>query len=148
MNDHWAAQQLASMYAYGKYGVPIDSARARPWCERAARQGDPWSMYCLGSGYHTGWGGERDPQKALHWLLKAAERGVAGAQYDLGWMYWTGHGVSWNALNALKWWMRAASQGDRPAQRRVFTVAVGPALVLLLLGAWGAVRHRRRSKAG
>ena len=146
MDDHWAARQLAGMYAYGWHGVGVDPKRARPWCERAARQGDAWSMYCLGHVYRTGWGGaQRDLARGLQWMQRAAERGIAGAQYELGWIYWSGEDVRWNGFKAFYWWLRAALQGDLLALGRVVTLATGPVLALLvLLGLWMAVRQRRR----
>jgi TPR repeat protein len=146
-DDQWAARQLAGMYAYGWHGMKIDPARARPWCERAARQGDAWSMYCLGYVYRTGWGGQRDLAKGLYWMERAAERSIPGAQYDLGWIYWNGEDVSWNGYKALHWWLRAALQGDTLAQGRVWTIVGAPALILLLLVAWAALRQRRTRRA-
>jgi TPR repeat protein len=149
MDDHWAARELAGMYAYGWHGTRVDPKRARPWCERAARQGDAWSMYCLGHVYRTGWGGVRpDAVKGHQWMQRAAERGIAGAQYDLGWIYWGGEGVSWNGAKAFYWWVRAALQGDLLALGRVVTLSTGPilgALVLLIVAMW--IRQRRRKAA-
>lgn len=61
-------------------------------------------------------------------------------------MYWTGEGVSWNGAKSLYWWMRAATQGNERARQKLVSFAVAPALIILLLGVLGALRHRRRTK--
>lgn len=146
-DDHWAARQLAVMYGFGRYGMTPDPALAKRWCERAAKQGDPWSMYCMGGLYDAGMGVPRDSAMAARWFERAAERGVADAQADIAYMYWTGEGVAWNGLTALQWWMRAATQGNERARQKLISVAIGPALIILLIGLLGMVRHRRKANS-
>jgi len=114
-DDHWAAQQLAVMYGFGRYGMKQDHAVARRWCERAGKQGDPWAMYCMGGLYYAGASVPRDAALAAQWFERAAERGIADAQADIAYMYWTGEGVRWNGTASLYWWMRAAAQGNARA---------------------------------
>jgi tetratricopeptide (TPR) repeat protein len=146
-DDHWAAQQLAVMYGFGRWGMKRDPAVAKRWCERAAKQGDPWAMYCMGGLYDSGIAVQHNSMLAAQWFERAAERGVADAQADIAYMYWTGEGVSWNPVSALQWWMRAATQGNERARQKLISVAVGPALIILLLGVLGAIRHRRKTKS-
>jgi tetratricopeptide (TPR) repeat protein len=146
-DDHWAARQLALMYGFARYGMKADPALDKRWCERAAKQGDPWSMYCIGGMYDAGMAVPRNPVMAAQWFERAAERGVADAQADIAYLYWTGEGVSWNGLAALQWWMRAATQGNERARRKLLSVAVGPSLIIFLLGVLGLIRHRRKAKA-
>jgi TPR repeat protein len=151
MDSQWAARTLVGIYAYGQYGARIDLQRARPWCERAARQGDAWSMHCLGHIYRTGWGGtQRDLAKGRDWMQRAAERGIAGAQYNLGWIYWEGEADDpWNPFKALYWWARAAVQGDALAFGRLLMIAIGPVLAMLLcIGLWLVWRQRRKKAVG
>ena len=145
-DDHWAAQQLALMYGFGRYGMKADPAVAKRWCERAAKQGDPWSMYCMGGLYYAGMAVKPDAVLAAQWFERAAERGIADAQADIAYLYWTGEGVSWNGAKSLYWWMRAATQGNERARQKLVSFAVAPALIILLLGVLGALRHRRRAK--
>jgi len=147
-DDHWAAQQLAVMYGFGRYGMKQDHAVAKRWCERAGKQGDPWAMYCMGGLHYAGASVPRNAALAAQWFERAANRGIADAQADIAYMYWTGEGVSWNGLRAVYWWMRAASQGNERARQKLVSFAVAPALVLVLLGVWGFVRHRRRTEPG
>jgi TPR repeat protein len=135
------------MYGFGRWGMKRDPAVARRWCERAAKQGDPSAMYCMGGLYDAGIAVPRNPVLAAQWFERAAERGVADAQADIAYMYWTGEGVSWNPVLALQWWMRAATQGNERARQKLISVAIGPALIILLLGVLGAVRHRRKTKS-
>jgi tetratricopeptide (TPR) repeat protein len=146
-DDHWAARQLAVMYGFGRYGMKPDPASAKRWCERAAKQGDPWSMYCMGGLYDAGMSVPRDSAMAAGWFERAAERGVADAQADIAYMYWTGEGVGWNGLTALHWWIRAAMQGNERARQKLISVAIGPVLIIFLIGLLGVVRHRRKTKS-
>jgi hypothetical protein len=43
--------------------------------------------------------------------------------------------------------MRAATQGNERARKKLISVALGPALIILLLGVLGAVRHRSKTKS-
>ena len=72
--------------------------------------------------------------------------GIADAQADIAYMYWTGEGVRWNGTASLYWWMRAAAQGNERARHKLLSFAIAPALILVLLGVWGVVRHRRKTK--
>ena len=135
------------MYGFGRYGMKQDYVMAKRWCERAGKQGDPWAMYCMGGLYYAGASVPRDPAAAAQWFERAASRGIADAQADIAYMYWTGEGVSWNGVRAVYWWMRAATQGNGRARQKLLSFTVAPALVLVLLGVWGVVRHRCRTKA-
>jgi TPR repeat protein len=146
-DNHWALRQLAGMYAFGWHGATPNPPRARPWCERAARQGDPWSMFCIAHAYRTGWGGaQRDLAKGLQWMQRAAERDIPGAQYNLGWIHWNGEDVPYDPLRAVYWWGRAALQGEPLAQGRLLELAAFAALPLFALVVCIGILVRRRRR--
>jgi TPR repeat protein len=115
-DNAWAARELAMTYAFGKYGVKPDNAIARRWCERAAKQGDALSMYCIGSLYHAGQGVPKDLKLAAQWFEGAAQRGIADAQADLAFMLWTGQGIAQDKDAAVRWWRAAAIQNNERAK--------------------------------
>lgn len=147
-DDHWAARELAMMYAFGKYGTKPDAAAAKRWCERAAKQVDGIAMYCLGGLYHAGMGVTKDPTQAAKWFELAAERRIADAQADIAFMYWEGEGVAQNLPRAVYWWLLAAAQGNERARTKLVSNVVVPVSVFLLLclGYVGYVIFRKRSK--
>jgi TPR repeat protein len=114
-DDHFAARELAMIYAFGRHGFKRDYAAARPWCERAAKQGDGLAMYCLGGMYHAGHGAPKDLASAAYWFGSAAVRGIAEAQADLGIMYWEGQGIPQDRERAAQWWRLAAAKGNARA---------------------------------
>jgi TPR repeat protein len=113
--DAFAARELAMIYAFGRHGFKRDYGAAKPYCERAAKQGDGLAMYCLGSMYHAGLGTPKDSASAAYWMASAAVRGVADAQADVGFMYWQGEGVAQDRERAAQWWRIAASKGNKRA---------------------------------
>jgi TPR repeat protein len=114
-DDQFAARELAMIYAFGRHGFKRDYAAARPWCERAAKQGDGLAMYCLGGMYHAGLGAPKDLASAAYWFGSAAVRGIADAQTDLGVMFWQGQGVPQDRERAAQWWRLAAAKGNARA---------------------------------
>ena len=119
-DDAFAARELAMMYAFGRHGFKRDYAAARPYCERAAKQGDPLAMYCLGSVYHAGLGTSKDLPAAAYWFAAAGARGVVDAQTDAGTMYWNGEGVPRDPEVAGRWWRLAVAQGDQRAADKLW----------------------------
>jgi TPR repeat protein len=116
----WAAGKLAVISMTGRYGVKQDYDAMRRWCERAAKQGDPLSMYCMGGLYTSGVGGlPKDPKLAALWYQRAADRGVADAQADYAFMLWHGQGVASDHDKAIKYWRMAAKQGNKRAQTQL-----------------------------
>lgn len=118
-DDAWAARELAMIYAFGRYGFKRDYAAAKPWCERAAKQGDGLAMYCLGGIYHAGLGTAKDLALAAYWFGSAGMRGIAEAQTDVGIMYWQGQGVPQDQARAVQWWRLAAAQGNQRAAAKL-----------------------------
>jgi TPR repeat protein len=120
-DDGFAARELAMIYGYGRYGVKRDYAAAKPYCERAAKQGDPLAMYCLGSAFYAGLGGPKDLPAAAYWFAAAGARGVVDAQTDAGIVYWQGgQGLPRDADRAARWWRLAAGQGDQRAADKLW----------------------------
>jgi len=114
-DDTWAVRELAVISAFGKYGRKPDYVAAVRWCERAAKQGDPLSMYCMGGLYIAGQGVPRDAAKAARWFEEAAKRNVPDAQVDYGVMLWNGQGVAQDKAQAIRWWKAAAKLGSKRA---------------------------------
>ncbi|HEV3011037.1 MAG TPA: DUF4034 domain-containing protein [Burkholderiales bacterium] len=118
-DDAWAARELAMIYAFGRHGFKRDYVVAKRWCERAAKQGDPMAMYCLGGIHHAGLGTAKDLPLAAYWFASAGVRGVADAQTDVGIMYWSGQGVPEDRSRAVQWWRLAAAQGNQRAANKL-----------------------------
>jgi TPR repeat protein len=118
-DDAWSARELAMIYAFGRHGFKRDYVVAKRWCERAAKQGDPMAMYCLGGIHHAGLGTAKDLPLAAYWFASAGVRGVADAQTDIGVMYWGGQGVPEDRARAVQWWRLAAAQGNERAASKL-----------------------------
>lgn len=118
--DHeWAINTLAVVYAFGRYGQKQDLVQARRWCARSADLGNPLAMYCMGSLYHAGQGGPKDPQKALYWLSKAADANIDDARADLAFILWNGMGVPADKERALALWTASAKRGHARSQSQL-----------------------------
>lgn len=118
-DDAWAATELAVMYAFGKRGVKINYSVARRWCERAAKQGDGLSMYCMGGLYLDGLGVPKDIARAAKWFESAAIQGIDDAQADYAFMLWNGQGVTSDHDAAIHWWLAAAKQNNQRAKTQL-----------------------------
>jgi TPR repeat protein len=70
---------IGQMYLKG-IGGPQDSAQARKWYEKAARQGHAQAQVSLGIMYSQGLGGPEDTTQGLNWIAKSAEQGNKGAK--------------------------------------------------------------------
>jgi uncharacterized protein len=69
-----AQNRLASIYFWGRPGVPQDSALAALWYRKAADQGNALAQAHLGLMYEHGYGVPRDAVIARMWLNLAVSR--------------------------------------------------------------------------
>lgn len=105
-----AAQTAWAMALLVGVGVPADPTAALPWLEKAAGQGQTWSMHNLGWVYGAGLGVAVDPERSVAWYVKAAERGNAGAMLEVGLSHLHGLGTPEDAAKGLDWIRRAAER--------------------------------------
>ena len=79
---------------------------------RAARNGDPKSMFIVSANYYEGGDDfEPDPAKGLLWLRRSAEAGYPEAQMTLASLLVQGQEVPLDKAEAVYWARRAADQG-------------------------------------
>jgi TPR repeat protein len=114
--DASAQRDLAHLYLFGGYGVPLDYAQAKNWYTKAAEQGDAQAQVGLGILYGEGHGVPQDWTQAAAWVRKAADQQYAMGQYTLGAMYEKGQGVPQDYAEAATWYRKAAEQGHAEAQ--------------------------------
>jgi Sel1 repeat len=134
-----AANNVAVVYEYGLYGVPIDVVLAAQWLERAALAGHTESMAELGLCYELGCGVLINDEMAMEWYVKAAEAGHVTAKYSVGEAFEEARGVPQSDAEACLWYYRAALEGDEDslkALRRLREIAriVVPGVSVLLDG--------------
>lgn len=123
-------------YDEGK-GVKEDGAKAFEWYEKAAENGNVWSMNRLGELYirrldieyslqfvYTPGSGEL-LSEAFRWYKAAAEKGNKVAQYNLGGMYEHGKGTEKNLEEAVRWYKKSVEQGYDKAQKALERVDTG-----------------------
>ena len=115
--DAGARVALGGMYLNGD-GVATDSAAARGWFRRAARQNSPDAIFHLAEFRRTGRGVPFDTGYAVLLYRKAARLGHAGAAYRLGVMYENGTGTPADLARAAARYGRAAAAGVADARER------------------------------
>lgn len=124
-NDVDSQRELATSYYMG-VGVSKNLSSSFYYYNKAANNGDVYSMYCLGMAYYNAEGCPKDLKKAAYWYEQAASRegkGSSGAANNLAWMYGRGEvDGSENIQMAVKWFLVAAEKGDRNAQLTVGNV--------------------------
>lgn len=98
-----------------------DYETARTIWSVLAERHDASAEFALGTLYHEGDLGPRDPAEAVRWFRLAAEQGFAAAQFNLGNAYHRGDGVEQSDDAASDWWKKAADQEFAPAQFNLAT---------------------------
>lgn len=119
-DDGEHAYRLGRAYKTGD-GVPLDTATAERWFEKAARQGfakgeAEYGLILFQNGKQ---------REAVPWLRKGAERGDARAQYVLGTILLNGVYASKDEAGARQWIGRAAKAG-LPAAAEALAVLGAP----------------------
>ena len=107
---------VAYCYDRGK-GIRKSEAKAFEWYQKAANNGNAWSMNQLGLKYERGEGTAKNLREAVKWYKAAAEKGNKAAQYNLGDMYEFGKGTEKNLEEAVRWYRKAVEQGNEDAQK-------------------------------
>jgi TPR repeat protein len=79
-----AQYSVADKYLTGASGAPEDFKLALKWYTKAAINGNPNSLYCLGVMYENGIGTKQDLEKAICLYFKAAGAGISAAKQKLG----------------------------------------------------------------
>ena len=75
---------LASCYAEGDMGLPVDLEKAFSLYFSAAKAGHTVSCYRTAMCCEVGMGTKRDPQKAIQFYRRAASQGDVMSMYKLG----------------------------------------------------------------
>ena len=114
-----AQRCLGSSYYYSEAGVRKNYKKAAFWLEKAALQGDDYSLWLLGDCYRFGQGVEKNIETAVHRFAKAAELGYIIAHYSLAVCYHNGEGVAQDRDKAFEHFKVAAEGGDSDAQYRL-----------------------------
>lgn len=114
---------------YGK-GTEADAEQAKAYYEKAAAEGDGYSMSHLGSMYYRGKlseDGSRDYANAMKWGLEAEKAGYGEASMReyIGLMYLHGNGVEKDANEAEIWLRLAAEEGRLEAIHRLGEIYAG-----------------------
>jgi TPR repeat protein len=113
--DADAAYELAMIYEYGHYSVPVDIAAAFFYFQRAAAAGHVEAMVELALCYELGCGCDVNDALSLDWYLQAAQAGHVIAKYSVGEAYEVARGVPQSPEEACLWYYKAAVAGDDDA---------------------------------
>jgi TPR repeat protein len=111
-----AAHELAILFEYGQYGVPVDVVRAASWFRHAAEQGHLEAMAEYAMCCELGCGREQSDSDALEWYVKAANAGHANASFSVGEAYEEAKGVPQSDEEACLWYYKAAVMGDEDSK--------------------------------
>lgn len=103
---------LASLYAKGEGGVPLDHEKAAHWFRQAAEAGLPVAAFNLAALLPL-----EDAEK-LRWLRQAAEWGLPQAQVTAG-ILLLREGPARDPAEAASWFRQAIAQGDTEAMFRL-----------------------------
>lgn len=107
---------IGYLYHFG-LGMPVDTAQAKSWYEKAAARNDADALYALGLLYENANLGPRDLATALRYYREAASHGPHGdAEYAIGRMILRGRGVARDPGEAIEWLKKAAGHGHPAGQ--------------------------------
>ena len=124
-------------------GVEPNMGRAVEWIEKAARQGFPKAMFCMGVARHFGLDGVTNCIAACQFFRAAAEKGVGDPDLELGDLEREGCGPEVSA----RWIIHIARTGDGNAMlwaARCYRDGVGVRRDKRLARAW----YKRALEAG
>ncbi|MBQ8885114.1 MAG: sel1 repeat family protein [Clostridia bacterium] len=103
-------------YQFGKYGYPVDKAKALALYEAGAKELDIKSSYYAAVMYNVGIGCAVDHYKALKYFERAAMFDEAEAQYMTGKYYFNGEYVAINYDRAFAYFEQAFKNGHLAAK--------------------------------
>ena len=115
LDDAVAIYDMGSCYSSGRYGLPLDYAKALELWHRAKELGCAEAHYSIGAAYYFGRGVERNEKKAVHYYELAAMGGDVESRYNLG-------AIEFNAGSmdrAVKHHMIAAGCGDNDSLEKI-----------------------------
>lgn len=113
--DAVAAYDTAIRHLEGR-GVPMSTAEAARWLERAAKGGIAPAQFRLGSLYEKGEGVKRDIEIARGLYIAAANKGNARAMHNLAVLYAEGVSGRPDLKTAALWFRKAADYGVPDSQ--------------------------------
>src|SRR5262245_46854398 len=128
--------QDGQRYLNGR-GVPMDYAKARDGCAKAAGAGHSGGMVGMGWLHQSGRGVPQDYGKAREWYEKGAALGNGGGMTNLGWLYRDGLGVPRDYRKSMDWYERGAATGNSTAM-----INIG----WLYQNGWGAAQDYARAR--
>lgn len=111
-NDVDAAHELATIYEYGEYDVPVDIILAAKWFVTAARNGHIEAMAEYAMCCELGCGVPQSDEEALEWYTRAANSGHVVSNFSVGEMFEEAKGVPQSDEEACLWYYKAAVMGD------------------------------------
>lgn len=115
-----AQYELATMYLKG-HGTEQNTAEARNWLGKAAKQNHDKAITRLGILNYKGEGGAEDYAAALK-LFNRVQQDSVLAQYYLGEMYANGKGVKTDYHTAIDWYKKAAQGGFSRARGKIINM--------------------------
>jgi TPR repeat protein len=121
LGDIGAMSELASAYANGTNGRPLNLGQALEWhIEIAKRDSNPYWAASVGRFYRDAEDPKyRNGEEALRWLMKAAEKGYVEALADMAELYRDGQLVPQDLPRALALHRKAAEKGHSPSQKNL-----------------------------
>jgi len=107
-----AAHDIATIYEYSKYNVPVDIYAAASWFHAGASSGHVECMAEYAMCLELGCGVEQSDDGALDWYTKAAEAGHMTSHYSVGEMFEMARGgLPQSDTEAVLWYYKAAMMG-------------------------------------
>jgi TPR repeat protein len=116
-HDVEAAHELAILFEYGQYDVPVDVVRAAKWFRHAAQRGHVEAMAEYAMCCELGCGREQSDADALEWYVRAANAGHVTSSFSVGEAYEEAKGVPQSDEEACLWYYKAAVMGDEDSKR-------------------------------
>lgn len=115
--DTDASYEIATIYEYGNYDIPVEIYLAAEWFLTAANAGHVEAMVEYGMCCELGCGVVQSDEEALDWYTKAAHEGHVTANYSVGEMFEEARGgLPQNDSEAVLWYYKAALMGDEDSK--------------------------------
>lgn len=122
--DIEASYDIAVIYEYGKYGVPVEIYLAAEWFLTAANAGHVEAMAEYAMCCELGCGVQQSDEDALDWYTKAAREGHATSNYSVGEMFEEARaGLHQSDSEAVLWYYKAALMGDEDSKQALTRLA-------------------------
>jgi len=135
-DDTEAAHQLALIYEYGEYDVPVDVVLAAEWFLNAASNGHIEAMAEYAMCCELGCGVPQSDADALDWYTRAANAGHIEAHFSVGEIFEEAKGVPQSDEEACLWYYKAAVMGDDDAKKALLRLQD---IARIVVPGWNAV---------